>query len=346
MPSPQGPARPRLAHTARTTGLGALAVLAVALTGCAATPAAAPETGEGSDAAASAPSQLDNCGTVVEVPEAAPERIVTIKSTTTEMLLALGLGDRIVGSAFQDGPVLEQWAGAAEDIPVISDFAPSQEAVLELEPDFVYVGWESMLTPESAGDRESLAALGIGSYVAPSACKGEGYQPAKLAFDDVFAEITEAGTLFGAPDAAAELIADQQAQLDTIDADERGLTALWYSSGTDIPYVGAGIGAPQMMLEALGLSNVAADIDDTWSSLGWEAIVDQDPDVIVLVDASWNTAASKIELLESNPATAELDAVQNQRYLTVPFPAGEAGVRSVPATADLAEQLAAMDLEG
>ena len=258
------------------------------------------------------------------------------------MLLALGLGDRIIGTAFPDGPAPEQWAADAEAIPVISDFAPSQEAVLDLEPDFVFGGWESNFTPEAAGDRETLATLGVGSYVSPAACKGADYKPDPLTFDLVFDDITEAGRIFGASDAAADLVAQQSAELADITADDRGLSALWYSSGTDIPYVGAGIGAPQMMLDTVGLTNIAADVADTWSSLSWEAVVDANPSVIVLVDASWNTADSKIELLESNPATAELDAVKNGHYLRIPFAAGEAGVRNVEATADLAEQLSAL----
>jgi iron complex transport system substrate-binding protein len=160
----------------------------------------------------------------------------------------------------------------------------------------------------------------------------------------VFDEILEAGAIFGADDAAAELVATQSEQLDSITPDDRGLSALWYSSGTDTPYVGAGIGAPQMMLDQLGVTNIAANVDDTWSSLSWEAVVDADPDVIVLVDASWNTAESKIALLEGNPATAGLTAVTNGSYLRIPFAAGEAGVRNVEATADLAAQLTALEI--
>lgn len=317
------------------------AVAVLVLSGCASAASSAPGIQQQDDAPATA---IDNCGTIVQT-DAAPERILTIKSTSTELLLALGLGERIIGSAFQDGPVPEQWSAASAEIPVVSDFAPSQEAVLELGPDFVYAGWESMFTAEAAGERESLAQLGIGSYVSPAACKEPGYQPDKLDFDEVFDEIAEAGRLFHAENAATELIDAQQAALETVATDGRDLSALWYSSGTDTPYVGAGIGAPQMIMERLGLRNVAEGVDDTWSSLGWEAIVDADPDVIVLVDASWNTAASKVTQLESNPATAQLEAVTNARYLIVPFAAGEAGVRNVPATADLADQLSALQID-
>ncbi|MET1042929.1 MAG: putative F420-0 ABC transporter substrate-binding protein [Microbacteriaceae bacterium] len=324
----------------RPHALLSLAVVAVALTGCSAS--TAPASSPATSSTPSVPVTIDNCGFELTV-ERPAERILTIKSSTTEMLLALGLGDRIIGTAFPDGPVPDQWAVEAADIPVISDFAPAQEAVLDLEPDFIYAGWESNLKSDTAGERDALASLGIGSYVSPSACKEPGYKPEKLTFDLVFDEIREAGTVFGAEDAAEELVAEQQGALEALSPSTDGLTALWYSSGTDTPYVGAGIGAPQMMLDAAGLTNVAADVNDTWASLGWESIIDANPDVIVLVDASWNTAASKIEMLTANPVTAQLDAVAERRFITVPFAAGEAGVRNVEAVASILDQLAALD---
>ena len=101
----------------------------IALAGCAATPAAAPEPS--ADLAVT----VDNCGTEV-VFDSPPQRIVTVKSSTTELLLALGVGDRIVAQAFPDGPIPEQWAPEG-GITVLSDSAPGQESVLELEPDLV-----------------------------------------------------------------------------------------------------------------------------------------------------------------------------------------------------------------
>jgi iron complex transport system substrate-binding protein len=285
------------------------------------------------------PLTLDNCGFAITLP-AAPQRVVTIKSTATEMLLALGLGDRIVGVGFQDGPTPEPWTAEAAALPILSDKLPSQEVVLEVEPDFVYGGWESNFSADGAGERPTLATLDVAGYVAPAACRS--IKPAKLTFDEIFAEIGEMGTIFDAASAADALIAEQKAALAAIAPDTRGLTALWYSSGTKTPYVGAGSGAPQMMLEALGLENIMADVDEGWVSASWEAIVDANPDVIVLVDAVWNSAAQKKKLLAENPITSQLDAVIHQRYLTVPFPASEPGVRNVSATADMAAQLAGL----
>lgn len=140
------------------------------------------------------------------------------------------------------------------------------------------------------------------------------------------------------------MVASQEERLAAIVPDERGLSALWFSSGSDTPYVGAGIGAPQLVLDTVGLENIAQEVRDTWSSLSWEAVVDADPDVIVLVDSSWGSAQQKIQTLRSNPAVAELDAVREGRFLVVPFPAAEAGVRSVEAVELLSAQLAALDL--
>jgi iron complex transport system substrate-binding protein len=293
------------------------------------------------DAATSGyPLTIDNCGTEVTF-EQAPERVVTIKSSTLELLLALGLEDRVIGAAFPDGPVPDEYADAAAGIEILSDRVPSQEATLDAEPDLVFAGWESNLTAEGAGDRATLEQLGVHTYVAPAACQGDGYRPDPLTFEGVFAGFEEAGEIFGVTDAAAVLVEEQYAALDAIEPSDAGLTALWYSSGDDQPFVGAGTGAPQMIMEAAGLENVVGDVQDSWTSLSWEAVVDANPDVIVLVDAAWNTAESKIDRLEANPATAALPAVQQGRYVVVDFPATEAGVRNVDAVASIVEQLEA-----
>ena len=63
------------------------------------------------------PVTVDNCGTEVAL-DAAPQRIVTIKSSTTELALALGVGDRLVGAAFLDGPFPDELAEAGAQVPV------------------------------------------------------------------------------------------------------------------------------------------------------------------------------------------------------------------------------------
>lgn len=320
---------------------GVLAALSLPLAAC---------TDVGADPAETVPPsaamvEVDNCGTPVRV-EQPPERVLAIKSTAIEMMLALGLQDRMIGTAFSDGPVPEDYADAAADVPVVSETVPGREALLDLNPDFVYAGWESNLTDEGVGERADLAELGVQSLVSPAACQAKEYQPNPLTFDEVFDEIRLVGDIFGVPDRAEELINEQQDRLAAATEQAQSLTGdttvLWYSSGSEAPYVGAGIGAPAMIMESLGVENVYGDVEETWTSGSWEAVLDADPDLIVLVDASWNTAESKKEQLASGPAAA-LPAVAEERYLTVRFPAGEAGVANVEAVESLSAQLA--DLE-
>jgi iron complex transport system substrate-binding protein len=287
------------------------------------------------------PETLTNCG--MEVTISNPKRVVTIKSSTTEMLLALGLEDRVVGTAFADGPVPAQWADAAATIPVISDKVPSEEAVLSLEPDLVYAGWESNFSPDGAGEREELHALGVDTYVSPSACQSLSANHAALTANDILAEISEVASLFETD--ATALISEQRAALDAVTPIIGDRTALWFSSGSDTPFVGGGTGAPQVILDHLGLTNIAGELGEAWAPFNWEAVVEANPDVIVLVDSAWNSAEKKVGILEANPATARLDAVVNGRYLVIPFAASEAGVRTIPAIVDLREQLRGLTLD-
>jgi iron complex transport system substrate-binding protein len=200
------------AHSNRPRRRGIPAVLLTVLvaSGCAiGGPSTASEETPEPVANSAYPLTIDNCGTEVTFDQP-PKRVLAIKSTSIEMMLALDLEERMIGTAFPDGPAAEEWAVRGDDIPLISDKVPGQEATLALEPDLVYAGWESNVTADGAGDRTALASLGVNTYVSPSACQEPGYQPNPLTFDDVFADIEEMGGTFDVPERAATLIEDMQ----------------------------------------------------------------------------------------------------------------------------------------
>ncbi|MGM1028494.1 MAG: ABC transporter substrate-binding protein [Actinomycetota bacterium] len=315
--------------------LAAATAALLALSGCA-SPGSAPSP---STSAAAQPAAIDDCGVAV-TPRAEPAaRILAVKSTAAELVVALGLGDALVSTAFLDGP-LEMEPGDAE--PPAIEGMPSREAVLALEPDAVVAGWESAFAPEAAGDRAALHELGITTWVSPAACRSVDVAP--LSWDALLGEFIDTGVALGVPEAGEALVAEQRAALDAIEPLDDGATALWYSSGEDAPYVGGGAGAPQLVLDSAGLTNVAADVPDAWTAMSWEALAASDPDVIVLVDAAWHTAESKIERLRANPATAQLGAVRDGRFVVVPFPMAEAGVGSIGAVELVVDGVRAMDL--
>ena len=94
-----------------------------------------------------------------------------------------------------------------------------------------------------------------------------------------------------------------------------------------------------MIIEAVGAENIFSDIPGTWANATWEEVVARNPQVVVVADAEWSTAQEKIDLLRNNPAYSSIDAVQNQRFVSIPFGATTLGIRNVEAVITLANAL-------
>lgn len=327
-------------RTLLTAGTAALTLLAAGTTGATTPPADARAHPSGE---ASFPVTIDNCGVEVTV-DTPPTRAVTLNQSSTEVMLALGLEESMVGTAYLDDEILPELADAYAAVPeLVADDYPSNEVFLETEPDFVYAAYNSAFNAEVAGDRAELEDLGIESYLSLDACPDRADDVA-LTIDDVFQEVRDIAAIFGVPERAEALIAEQQATLDASTlGDADGLTVAWWDGGVDAPTIGACCGGPGMIMSALGVENVFAGVEGGWGEVSWEAVIEADPDVIILVDASWDPAADKTTYLESDPALRDLAAVTEGRVVSIPFSATTPGVRNAPAIATLATEIAALD---
>ncbi|MFG2041903.1 ABC transporter substrate-binding protein [Dactylosporangium sp. NPDC048998] len=308
--------------------LAPLSVLIVLLTGCSGTEPRATAS------ASAGPVALTNCGTPVTISEP-PARAVTMNQSATEIMLALGLQDRMIGTAYLDDQVLPEYAAAYAKVPVLAKEYPAKEKLLEAAPDFVYGSFSSAFGDEGVGDRGEWQKLGIGTYLSPAGCPKE-TRPAKLAMDDVFTEIREIAAIFGVQDRAEALISDQQARIAKAAAGAKGAKVLWWDGGSDAPSVGACCGSPGMIMTAAGAVNAFADVTGSWADTSWETVAERNPDVIVLVDASWDQATAKQSFLENNATLKDLPAVKAKRYVVLPFSSTSAGVRNVLAVEALA----------
>src|SRR5689334_19441807 len=114
------------------TSFISVAVLAAAvLPGCASVPAEPPVA-----ASSQAAVTITNCGTRLTV-TAPPQRAIAMEQNATEILLSLGLADRMAGTSYRTDPVLPALAGAYAEVPVLAKLYPAREKVLETRPDFV-----------------------------------------------------------------------------------------------------------------------------------------------------------------------------------------------------------------
>jgi len=302
---------------------------AAALAGPSSTPATFPVT-------------LTNCGLEISV-AAPPQRAVAMNQSAVEIMLALGLQDQMVGTAYLDDAILPEFSAAYAQIPALAEEYPSQEVLFAAEPDFVYGGFGSAFAEEAAGPRPELIELGITPYVSPAHCDDTSLRPEKAAMETVYGEIRDIGRIFGVPERAEALIAGMEADLAEVQAGvagvEKPLRVLWFDSGVDEALIGAGSGVPHLIMELAGAENVFADIPGAWETISWEEIVARDADAIVLIDAGWSTAAEKKALLTGAPAYASLTAIKQDRFITIPFSHAAAGIRNAAAVRLVAEGL-------
>ncbi|MFC5678788.1 ABC transporter substrate-binding protein [Aeromicrobium endophyticum] len=321
-----------------------LAVATLLLSACAGAPDA-----EKKSAAASAdyPVKAVSCGFTSTV-ESKPRRAVTMNQGATEVALALGVQDQLAGTAYLDDAVPEKWRKAYDSVDVLSKEYPDHETLLAAKPDFVYGSYASAFDKDAAGPQSELAELGIGSMTSLFGC-GENKPSQDVSFESVWDEIAMVGDVFGVPDRAEKIEADQEATLKTLktlkaDGAGAGVDVFWFDSGDKTAFAGAGEGGPQLILDAVGATNVFADLKGGWADVSWEKVVKAEPDVIVVADAGWSTADDKIAFLKKDPVLSTLDAVEQDRFVVIPFSESTPGVRLVDGAQHVAEQLTSLDL--
>lgn len=317
-------------HQRAAISLVLAAALAVGLSACGASEAVEPaSTAAAGQGATDYPLTLDNCGIEVTI-DAAPQRVVSLDQNSTEILLSLGLEDRIVGTASWTDPVLDSLADANADVPRLADNAPTYEVVLGADPDFVTASFGRHYNEGGVAPRERFAETGVASYLSPTDCdngtsiNGGGTRTTPLTIDALYQEITEMGEVFDVSDRAAALVAELQARAAkaTEGVDFDGTTVAFWFADTKTPYIGGGLGSAALLASTTGLDNVFGELEDDWPATTWEDLVDRDPQVLVLGDLQrdrfpGDRLDDKVAFLESDPLTKTMDAVRNQRYIAL-----------------------------
>ncbi len=285
-------------------------------------------------AAAQYPLTINNCGQKITF-EKAPAKIVSIGQGMTEILLSLGLADKIAGTAVWVGPVLPQYAEANSKIPRLADNDPSFESVVGKEPDLVAAEFEWHVGPQGAvGKREQFSTLGINTYIAPTDCVtkvntdgGDGVRKELFTMDLVYQEIDELAQIFDVKDRGDALIADLKTREANAVASIAGPRSkdlpivFWFSSKevNGDAYIAGKNSAPAYILKTLGARNVVTT-EEEWPLVGWETIAQANPAVIVIATMDRRRYAAddpkvKLDFLEKDPVTSELNAVKNKHFV-------------------------------
>lgn len=207
----------------------------------------------------------DSTGTEITLTKK-PERIISLAPSTTEILCALGLEDKIVGRT--------KYCNYPESITSVPEVGgtsdPNVEAIVDLNPDLV-VG-ATHVSDEVIG---KLREVGI----------NVAFLNEQESFEGTYSAIEKVGVLTGTDEKATEVIGEMKQKVADLQAaiKELNLTELpkvYYSVGFGESDFGAGgdtfIGE---IIELAGATNIAQEISG-WS-ISKEQIADGDPDIII-----------------------------------------------------------------
>ncbi|MDI3314029.1 MAG: ABC transporter substrate-binding protein [Mycobacterium sp.] len=149
---------------------------------------------------------------------APPRRVVILNPAIADILLDLGVGDRIIAQSGTAGLAkpLPRNAAAMDRVPVLSAHGmTSTAALLGVAPDLVISDESMWLNPKFGGaSPQQLHQARIKTYIAVSGC-GDGTR-GQVA--DVFTDIDNYGVIFGRRDRAMRLVRSLQARLADIEA--------------------------------------------------------------------------------------------------------------------------------
>lgn len=201
--------------------------------------------------------------------EARPERIVSMSSTATEILFAIGAGDQVAA--------VDSFSNYPPEAPItdLSAFEPNLEAVAGYDPDLVVLGF---------GNEEleaGLADIGVPVLV----------QPPAAALDDTYDQVAQLGEATGQIDGAAAVNGEIRSGIETVlaevpDTDE---TVRVYHELDDTFFSASSGSFIGQLYELLGFENVADAADPDGSNPFPQLQVDQilasDPNLIVYTDA-------------------------------------------------------------
>lgn len=292
------------------------------------------------NASAAYPVTVNSCNRTVNFDEP-PKAAVSSDVNLTEMMLVLRLEDHMAGIAGVGGrdrfeKSLQQ---AAESLPLLSPRYPTKEILLSAGADFYFSGWNYGLTLGGEISPESLEPFGIAVYELTESCIHVGPRSG-TSIEDLYTDLLNLGTIFGVRDRAEKLVAGYRSEMAEIkekQAQTAPLRVFVYDSGERTPFTAGKYAMPTAMIEAAGGRNVMDDLEKSWATIAWEAVVEKDPEFVVIINYGEVTAEQKRMFMVSNPALAGIDAVVNDRFVVLEYVEATPGPRNIQATMKLAE---------
>lgn len=230
--------------------------------------------------------------------EKTPQRIISLSPAHTELLFALGAGDRVVGvSAFCNYPpeVKSRTNVGGPDPAKLS-----LETIVSLKPDFVLA--DSNYQKQAVESLERLR-VPVLAYEANS-------------IKDITRVMTVLNRILGDSPAGKKTVEQFESDAKALAAGRhRDPPTVLYLAGEQPIFAAGGGSFTNELIERAGGKNLFGDLADKFPNVSEEEILRRNPDVIVLARPPAPEAKRK-ELL-ARPTWRNLKAIQNQRIVFV-----------------------------
>lgn len=274
--------------------------------------------------------------------EKPPERAISNDVNLTEMMLVLGLADRMVGYTGISGwkTLDAKMRSGVKALPELSAKYPSKEVLVGADADFFFAGWNYGMKVGGEVTPETLAPFGIKVYELNESC-AHVMQKEKANITDMYTDLSNLGEIFNVEDRAKKLIGGYKSELKdltkSLTKSEKPLRVFVYDSGEDVPFTAGRYAMPTALIEAAGGKNIMDDFEKSWGTVTWEEVVERNPEIIVIINYGNVTAEEKRDFMISNPAFSGLDAVKNNKFVTLEYVEATPGPRNVKAIKTLAQ---------
>ena len=255
------------------------------------------------------PMTFDNYGRQITVTQK-PQKVLTLGPNCTELFVALGLQDYVIGRSLVNhsrGP-LEEYTDEVNAIPVLNNASATREAILSSGADFIYaLDWE---ISDAGCNIQEAAQYGMTVYVNSATTLEEQYQ-----------EILDIGQIFGVEETARQFVDDQRARIQAVQdaiAGQEPLDVLVYDSGSNGVFTCSGSNFESVLIRMAGGQNVFDDLSDQQRvTVSYEEVLARDPAVILIHDYDSPSLEEKIAEIKGNPTLAQLECVQQERFASI-----------------------------
>ena len=289
---------------------------------------------------ASSKVSVDSCNRTVTF-DSPPQRAISNDVNLTEMMLVLGLSDKMVGYTGISGwkTLDEEMRLGVKQLPELSPKYPTKEVLVGADADFFFAGWNYGMKVGGEVTPETLKPFGINVYELTESCIHI-MSKKKASMDDMYNDLLNLGLIFQIENRAKKLVDAYRSDLNNFTQKLEPIAAkkvFVYDSGEDTPFTAGRYAMPTALIEAAGGINIMDDFQKSWGTVTWEEVIDRNPEVVVIVNYGKVTAEQKRKFMMSNPAFANIDAVKNDRFVILEYVEATPGPRNIKAIKKLAK---------